>query len=361
MEELQSISCEKCGCPDFDYDNSWKEYSCKNCGWIVKDENEIKVIKTQFHTEQEKNKLERGGDKRKVMETRKESVPTSEKNQQLSQESKDRLMLGSNPSVKEIRMKTAAFTPNLDIFPRHLAALLDPERSDQKAGEFGHLIMHVIVGVIIAALGTVCFFIIWPSYSKSSATIPGATALLSLGGLAGMIGGVGYILWRIFDYFKGANLSDPEKAIKSFVSSIDDGNYSRAWNCMTPIAQGDMKSIQDFKTYCKKLKKYLNENVPLFLKTKPNVNKDVSDAYSATVMRTLKAKNIAIEKSTENTAILTYDLSVKQIRSITRLPSNKDMGAIVDGRVIYPQITAVVKHGDSWYLIGGFLYGPEIE
>lgn len=45
MEEHQNILCDKCGCPDFDYDSSWKEYSCKNCGWVVENAAKISTIK----------------------------------------------------------------------------------------------------------------------------------------------------------------------------------------------------------------------------------------------------------------------------------------------------------------------------
>lgn len=44
MSVHQEILCEKCNCPDFDYDSSWKEYSCTYCGWIVADKEEISNI-----------------------------------------------------------------------------------------------------------------------------------------------------------------------------------------------------------------------------------------------------------------------------------------------------------------------------
>jgi hypothetical protein len=37
MEDYQQASCDKCSSPVFDYDSYYKEYSCKNCGWIVED------------------------------------------------------------------------------------------------------------------------------------------------------------------------------------------------------------------------------------------------------------------------------------------------------------------------------------
>jgi bilin biosynthesis protein len=37
MENDQQPMCEKCGSPEFEYDSYYKEYSCKECGWIVKD------------------------------------------------------------------------------------------------------------------------------------------------------------------------------------------------------------------------------------------------------------------------------------------------------------------------------------
>ena len=31
--------CVKCGHSEYEYDKSWKEYSCKNCGWIIEKDN----------------------------------------------------------------------------------------------------------------------------------------------------------------------------------------------------------------------------------------------------------------------------------------------------------------------------------
>ncbi|MBU1626125.1 hypothetical protein KKB18_02045 [bacterium] len=44
MTVHQEIVCEKCNCPDFDYDSSWKEYSCACCGWVVEDKEKISNI-----------------------------------------------------------------------------------------------------------------------------------------------------------------------------------------------------------------------------------------------------------------------------------------------------------------------------
>ena len=41
MPENQKALCDKCGAIDFEYDSYWKEYSCKNCGFIV--ENAVKI------------------------------------------------------------------------------------------------------------------------------------------------------------------------------------------------------------------------------------------------------------------------------------------------------------------------------
>lgn len=37
MQSDQQAICEKCGSTEFEYDSYYKEYSCKECGWIVKD------------------------------------------------------------------------------------------------------------------------------------------------------------------------------------------------------------------------------------------------------------------------------------------------------------------------------------
>ncbi len=37
-KEQVSLICKKCGHSDFEYDELWKEYVCKNCGWIKNDQ-----------------------------------------------------------------------------------------------------------------------------------------------------------------------------------------------------------------------------------------------------------------------------------------------------------------------------------
>jgi transcription initiation factor TFIIIB Brf1 subunit/transcription initiation factor TFIIB len=44
MAEHQKVFCDKSGSSDFEYDSSWKEYSCKNCGQIVEDDEKISVM-----------------------------------------------------------------------------------------------------------------------------------------------------------------------------------------------------------------------------------------------------------------------------------------------------------------------------
>ncbi len=53
MAEHQKVFCDKCGSSDFEYDSSWKEYSCKNCGQIVEDDEKISVIKKIHKTKDE--------------------------------------------------------------------------------------------------------------------------------------------------------------------------------------------------------------------------------------------------------------------------------------------------------------------
>ena len=43
--------CDKCGCPNFEYDSFWNEYSCKNCGWVMKDEEKIPAIQKNVKDE----------------------------------------------------------------------------------------------------------------------------------------------------------------------------------------------------------------------------------------------------------------------------------------------------------------------
>jgi len=46
MPEQQKILCNKCRSHDFDYDDYWKEYSCRKCGWIVEDAGKISALNT---------------------------------------------------------------------------------------------------------------------------------------------------------------------------------------------------------------------------------------------------------------------------------------------------------------------------
>lgn len=45
MTQRDEIKCEKCGYSEFEYDKSWKEYSCKKCGWIAGNNNTIVLNK----------------------------------------------------------------------------------------------------------------------------------------------------------------------------------------------------------------------------------------------------------------------------------------------------------------------------
>jgi len=44
MADNQKHSCPKCGCPEYDYDSYYKEYSCKECGFIVEDQMKISEL-----------------------------------------------------------------------------------------------------------------------------------------------------------------------------------------------------------------------------------------------------------------------------------------------------------------------------
>ena len=48
MAEHRKILCNKCKSHDFDYDDYWKEYSCKKCGWIVDDAQKISALDKDF-------------------------------------------------------------------------------------------------------------------------------------------------------------------------------------------------------------------------------------------------------------------------------------------------------------------------
>ncbi|MBU0769112.1 MAG: hypothetical protein KJ687_08475 [Proteobacteria bacterium] len=44
MVEHKEVFCSKCGCHTFEYDRFWKEYSCKDCGWLIEDDKEVSLL-----------------------------------------------------------------------------------------------------------------------------------------------------------------------------------------------------------------------------------------------------------------------------------------------------------------------------
>ena len=57
MIEHQKVLCGKCGYSDFEYDTYWKEYSCKNCGWMVENDEEISSLNELHNSELIRNRV----------------------------------------------------------------------------------------------------------------------------------------------------------------------------------------------------------------------------------------------------------------------------------------------------------------
>lgn len=355
MAEHQKPLCDKCGSPEFAYDSLWKEYSCKNCGWIVDDDEKISAIKKidktkgeglgkDFNKEAPRLTQAQVGDKQTPTATHSPGT----------QESEGRMLFGSNSEEKQVRVETVQNSPTSEELSQHLASCSSTAAPSRfSAGQFPQLLKHVGLGLLLSAVGVIVFFVIWPKYAHSQAIIPSATIVFFLGGIAMMIAGPCYIGYRVWDFIKGVNLGTPEEAVKSFIASINDANYGRAWNCLTPLAQQFLKSPKDFKHYQKRINSYLEENVPALLETRPNVDSSISDSYSITISRSFKVLDIELSQPSENTFVAKFDLAVEQQRSLSKRTTNKFVGIIKDGKVVFPQMKSVVQCGDSWYLATG--------
>jgi transcription initiation factor TFIIIB Brf1 subunit/transcription initiation factor TFIIB len=49
--KLNKVLCSKCGSSEFEYDVYWKEYSCKNCCWVLEDAGKIAMLNKMRNSE----------------------------------------------------------------------------------------------------------------------------------------------------------------------------------------------------------------------------------------------------------------------------------------------------------------------
>ena len=267
-----------------------------------------------------------------------------------------RVEFGSCPEEREVRVDTAVEFPASQELKDQLdqcGGLVSP--SKYSSGQVTFLLKHAVFGLLFAAFGLVILFIIWPAYSAGDSTIPGATLIFLIGGVGMTIGGPGYALWRIWDFFRGARQRTPQELIHSFVSAFDDGNYARAWVCLTPGAQKCVPTEKEYRHYLEQLKGKTAKSLDGLLGVTGALSEEVANEFSVTTRHKFSAKNIKISSEQAESALIDYDLEVEQRRSLTRKSNNKYHGDIIDGRVLFPQRNAVIMWGEKWYLVSGFL------
>jgi len=212
----------------------------------------------------------------------------------------------------------------------------------------------------MAAMGAVCLFLIWPAYARSEAVIPGATVLLFLGGIITLIGGPIYALYRICNFFVGPAISTPTQAVETFVESLDDHNWARVWNCLTPRSRESFGTLQDLKKYLKGMCEIIQTETRKALETK-KVDDSIADTYRVTLIHSLKHDNVNLSTLSEHTCIADFDLVVQQQRSIDKKRIAGDYrndGIIDDGQVVLPQSKGLVRCVDDWFLTSGMIDTP---
>jgi hypothetical protein len=267
-----------------------------------------------------------------------------------------RIQLGSCPEEKDVRFETECRFPADQDLAAQLSQCAGLEiPSKYSAGQVRFLMVHLFFGLLFTALGLVCLFYFWPEYAGSNAAIPGATLIFLGGGLIGSIGAPIYMIYRIYDFFRGARQGSPEDVIKSFISDFDNGNYSRSWVCLTPAAQESLASEKDFIKQLEELKKKTASELNGLLGATGKVSDEAAEEFNVTVSQAYSAKDVEITSNHDEIALIDYDLVVEQSRSLSRKKDNKFFGMVKDGRVTFPQRNAAVLWGDKWYLASGAL------
>lgn len=116
MVEHKEVFCSKCGCHTFEYDRSWKEYSCKDCGWLIEDGKKISLL-NEIRNSEVSRKIPIQHQRPKTVEENK-----SEKNIIDNREEKGKVLQGS---VRELWRKEMKECP---LKEEYTQIALDAER-----------------------------------------------------------------------------------------------------------------------------------------------------------------------------------------------------------------------------------------
>jgi len=281
------------------------------------------------------------------------------KQDQQKKERESRLLFGSNPEQKTIRLDTNFSKLTVEELSDHRDSFLK-DTAPKKQSELPNLLKHTIIGLIIMIFGAVSLFFVWPAYARSNATIPGATFIFFFGGIAGLIGGFIYILYRVYDFFVGLKLSTPEESVKTFVSSIDDNNWRRVWNCLTPKGKDSFNDFTDFRAYLDETIKAIKEKTKEILGVGWKMDKSISDSFRVTPSYSIKLGDIQTSNLSEDMCELKFDLIIEQSRSIDKKKSTGDTfwGRIIDGELVLKQSKGLVRFNDEWFLTSAKINTP---
>jgi len=281
------------------------------------------------------------------------------KQEQEKKERESRILFGSLPEQKTIRLDTNISKFTIEELAEHKDSFLK-DTAPKKQSELPYLLKHIFIGLIIMMVGAVTLFFVWPAYARSNATIPGATLIFFFGGIAGLIGGFIYILYRVYDFFLGMKLSTPENSVKTFVKSIEDKNWRRIWNCITPKGKESFNALMDYRAYLEQTIQEIQIKTKNTLGVGWKVHKSISDSFQVTPSYEIKFDNIQTSILSEDMCECNFDLIVEQSRSIDKKTSTADKfwGSFIDGELVLKQYKCLVRFNDEWFLTSGRINTP---
>jgi len=272
-----------------------------------------------------------------------------------------RVLLGSVPEPKTVRLNTNCSQPRLDDLSEHRESSSDDSKS-AKRSELPHLLAHLGWGLVLAAGGAILLFLVWPAYSRSTAVIPGATKLFFVGGIILLVIGPIYVLTRLVDFFVGPKLSTPTECVKTFIGSLGGRNWSRVWNCLTPRAREFFKTPKDCENYLNHTRKKIEEETFNILGANRKVDKSLGDSLAVGLSHTLQYDNLHVSNLSEHACIAEFDLVVKQKRAIHKKKAvtggYQYWQQFEDGQLILPQSKGLVRRGGDWLLTSGMIDTP---
>ena len=271
-------------------------------------------------------------------------------------------------SDKTMRLNAKTANPTDEEILRQIKLITSASvPSKYSTEQIKFLFKHIMFGLFIIIIGVIAFFSFF-SYARSDAIIPGATVLFFIGGIGGMLGGLGYIIFRLWKFISGPQMKSPEETLNTFYANgvLNDfiANFGGAWECLSPGAKESFKTLKDFKDYWKELFRYFRENVPTLLGASldNSLVKDVKDEISSNWNLTYSyaVKNIEFTNKTDESCIINFDFEVKQskIATVKTGVSKETEVEILDGSIIVPQKTALVKSNNMWFLTSSTLDLP---